>query len=81
LQGDTIISENISSPFSGEVRFSVVLPPHRDSLYKILSSYGSEDIQVGLLGYNAMWTCKQIPAFQMPPSLGLKLVFGKSDCA
>jgi hypothetical protein len=35
--------KHIVSILRAEVRFSVVLPPHRDSLYEILSSYGSED--------------------------------------
>jgi hypothetical protein len=39
-------------------------------------SHGSEDINVGLLGSNNVWTCWQIPTFQrniLPPTSGPKM--------
>jgi hypothetical protein len=31
--------------------------------YEISGSHSGEDVNVGLLGCNTMWTCRQIPTF------------------
>jgi hypothetical protein len=45
-------------------------------LYKIWGSHGGEDVDVGLLGCNAVWNCKKILTFRrntLPPSSALKM--------
>jgi hypothetical protein len=46
-------------------------------LYEIWGSHGSEDVDVGLLVCNVVWTCRLIPAFRrniLPPSPLPKMV-------
>jgi hypothetical protein len=43
---------------------------------KILDSHGGEDVDVGLLGCNTVWTSRKIPPFQkniLPPSPDLEM--------
>jgi hypothetical protein len=46
------------------------------SLYEISGSHGGEDVDVGLLGCDAVWNCRWIPTFRkniVIPSSVLKM--------
>jgi hypothetical protein len=68
-------------------RIESVIPEHiwahcvpailrKEATCEISCSHGGEDVDVGILGYNAVWTCRYLQTFRrniLPPYSGMLL--------